>query len=500
MNLTRRDFLSNLANTALLASMTATFPRTSLGGTDTWMAQLGVSLVDEKNYRPRVSGVIPTGLRGTLYRNGPGLFERNGLRKRHLLDGDGLIQAFHFDQTGVSYRTRFVRTEKFLAEDEAGKFLHPTWSTKAPGGIVSNFGGPILSQAGVTVVEKNGTLLAFDEVNPAYELDPISLETLGAYSFGGALDSNVSWKAHTKTDGVTNEWVLFGQQYGPTNRLAFCVFDASGNRLSYRSMEVPEALYIHDFFVTTNHVIFSLHPVVLSPFPFLLGTRSLIDSLSWQPERGNVVVVAEKYRDKPPLVLETKAAFMWHSLNAVEENATIVADFVGYDEPDHFIGDQAQLFSLMQGREGKAQALGTVRRYRIDLNQAKLSEEPINDAGFEFPVTDPRSQGHAYQYAYLTHAASGHWHQNAIARIDVTSGALETFSLPERSYAGEPIFAPKPGGRIDQGWLLSQVLDGDSGLSRLEIFDAERVSAGPLATLALDHHVPISFHGWWMGV
>lgn len=81
----------------------------------------------------------------------------------------------------------------------------------------------------------------------------------------------------------------------------------------------------------------------------------------------------------------------------------------------------------------------------------------------------------------------------------VSNGALDTFKFGERSYAGEPIFVPKPGGRIDQGWLLSQVLDGDARVSRLEIFDAEQIPAGPLASVGLEHHVPISFHGWWQG-
>ena len=32
------------------------------------------------------------------------------------------------------FRNRFVRTDKFLAEEKAGEFLRPTWTTRAPGG------------------------------------------------------------------------------------------------------------------------------------------------------------------------------------------------------------------------------------------------------------------------------------------------------------------------------------------------------------------------------
>ena len=497
MDITRRRFFTMTGGSLLSGALASVPPSLAEVETKTWMALLGSSLNDEKSYHPRVSGVIPADLRGTLYRNGPGLFERDGVRKRHLLDGDGLIQAFRFAETGVGYQTRFVRTKKFLAESEAGRYLHPTWSTLAPGGIFANLGGPIHSQAGVTVVEKNGTLLAFDEVNPAYALDPLTLETIGAHSFGQDLDDAFDWKAHTKTDGKTGEWVLFGQSYGRTNTLGFCVLDPAGAKQTFRSFEVPSPLYVHDFFVTKNHVVFLLHPVVVSPFPFLLGMRSLIDSLEWRPELGNVVMVAEKHSDQPPLMLETEAAFMWHSLNAFEEDAVIIADFVGYQTPDHFIGAQPLLANLMQGRNGKADAPGQTRRYRIDLDVHHLSEERVNDAGFEFPMTDPRVQGHPYKYGYLTHAASSQWHQNAIARIEMATGELETFSTGEHSYAGEPVFAPKPGGNIDQGWLLTEVLDGERGLSRLEIIDAEHVADGPVATVQLEHHVPISFHGCW---
>ena len=57
---------------------------------------LATSITNEYNYEAIVEGKIPQEIRGILYRNGPGLFERNGLRKRCLLDGDGMIKTFRF--------------------------------------------------------------------------------------------------------------------------------------------------------------------------------------------------------------------------------------------------------------------------------------------------------------------------------------------------------------------------------------------------------------------
>ncbi|MEM2906698.1 MAG: carotenoid oxygenase family protein, partial [Candidatus Odinarchaeota archaeon] len=52
---------------------------------------LATSLTSENTYEATVEGTIPADLRGVLYRNGPGLFDRDGLRKRNILDGDGMI-------------------------------------------------------------------------------------------------------------------------------------------------------------------------------------------------------------------------------------------------------------------------------------------------------------------------------------------------------------------------------------------------------------------------
>jgi len=99
---------------------------------------LVTSLPNEYYYEAEIEGAIPIELRGVLYRNGPGLFDRNGLRKRFILDGDGMVQAFRFHDKGVSFQNKFVRTQKFTEESLAGEFLYSTWTTQAPGGVMSN--------------------------------------------------------------------------------------------------------------------------------------------------------------------------------------------------------------------------------------------------------------------------------------------------------------------------------------------------------------------------
>ena len=82
-----------------------------------------------------IDGEIPLELRGTLFRNGPGLLEIHGTPVQHPFDGDGMICAIAFDQGRAYFQNRFVRTEAFVKEQTAGKMLYRgVFGTQKPGG------------------------------------------------------------------------------------------------------------------------------------------------------------------------------------------------------------------------------------------------------------------------------------------------------------------------------------------------------------------------------
>ena len=63
---------------------------------------------------PVLSGAIPTGLRGSLYRNGPALLEREGQKISHWIDGDGAVLGVHFRETGATGVYRYVREQRVV--------------------------------------------------------------------------------------------------------------------------------------------------------------------------------------------------------------------------------------------------------------------------------------------------------------------------------------------------------------------------------------------------
>ena len=70
--------------------------------------------------------------------------------------------------------------------------------------------------------------------------------------------------------------------------------------------------------------------------------------------------------------------------------------------------------------------------------------------------------------------------QEALRRI----AAGETYADIARTYGvdhGEPVFAAKPGGAPNEGWLLVQVVDGSARRAYFAILDAQTVEHGPVA-------------------
>ncbi len=65
---------------------------------------------------PILSGEIPDGLRGTLYRNGPGRLERGSQKVGHWFDGDGAILAVHLTEEGAEATYRYVQTAGYQKE------------------------------------------------------------------------------------------------------------------------------------------------------------------------------------------------------------------------------------------------------------------------------------------------------------------------------------------------------------------------------------------------
>jgi all-trans-8'-apo-beta-carotenal 15,15'-oxygenase len=229
---------------------------------------------------------------------------------------------------------------------------------------------------------------------------------------------------------------------------------------------------------------------------FLAGLASYTECLEWSPDDGNTVLLIDlatgEYQS-----FEAPPAWTWHMGNAYEHGDDVVVDFVGYDNPGHFLGTEAQLAAVMRGEQGVNGAPGTIRRYILSRN-GQLTESVIADGNFEFPSIDWRTIGSKHERLYVTTSATGGMLHTGIAALNTATGTLDSYDFGPLVNAGEPIFAADPRRGLDEGWLITQTLDLERGTSGFSLLDAQNVAAGPVASVELGETMPISFHGQWV--
>jgi all-trans-8'-apo-beta-carotenal 15,15'-oxygenase len=394
-------------------------------------------------------------------------------------------------------RARFVRTDKFREEERAGRYLYATWTTQRPGGWLRNLGARPhpRAQAGITAKRWDDRLFAFDEGAQPWELNPESLETIG-YGLGLA-EGQAAFAAHAKTDPVANEWLHFGVEYGRRCHLHLITFGAGMKLRAHRRIPLEGAPYMHDFAVSEGHLVLVRHPAEVNLLKMVAGLSSFKDAMAWEPARGNQLLVFERGGTAPPLILETEAAWMWHSLNAYDRGSETILDFVGYDQPDHFLGAEAALSAVMLGQRGSFRHPGKLRRYVIDRAGKSVRQEILDHGHHDFPMLDPRRLTRRHRFGYFA-AGDGDFVWSSIVRRDMDSGAVQRHDFGAEQYALEPVFAPARDGAEDTGWLLTLVYDARRNASRLAVLNAERVADGPVAEVHLDRPLPFRFHGtWW---
>lgn len=172
----------------------------------------------------KIVGELPRELNGTLYRNGPNpQFEVPGA---HWFVGDGMLHAFHLENGRASYRNRWVRTPKWLAEHDAGRaFFGKGFGNKLPDAPAHVTDGGV---ANTNIIFHAGKLLALEEAHLPTEIEPGTLATRGYHNYQGRVAG--SFTAHPKIDPVTGELVFFGYNAaGPlTSALSYGSIDASG--------------------------------------------------------------------------------------------------------------------------------------------------------------------------------------------------------------------------------------------------------------------------------
>ena len=435
---------------------------------------------------------VPEFIHGSYYLNGPARFGMGDLAYQHWLDGDGMVAALHFRQNEMRFRSRYVRSRKFVDEQNAGRPLFRTFGTSFPGSLLNSARNGLESPVNVSVYPLHHRLLAFGEQGLPWELDPETLETRRHVTFNGRLNDASPFSAHPKFDAESGEMYNFGVFFSPkAPRLCFYCFE--GENLRYRkSVPLDFPCSVHDFTLSRNYAVFYLSPYLLNASGLLEG-HTVMELLSWEPERGSRIVVLARNSGELVASIPAGNRYCLHLINAFEEGKRLTLDILEFDEP--LYGHYQPVPNLFQ----KVSQGGPVR-FTLDLKSGELTDKLSLSYSHapDFPAIDPCLLTQKYEdfwmlgishtgkqgrkfFDQLVHAQ---WGQSSVTDIYQ--------SPPYRYLGGEPVFIGDPGS--EDGRVICQEFDARNGKSQFLLFEPGRVAKGPVTRIPLEHALYLGFH------
>lgn len=440
-----------------------------------------------------VHGQVPEFVRGDYYLNGPGRFKIGALAYRHWLDGDGMVARLRFDGDQVHFKNRYILSRKLVEERVAGKPLFRTFGTSFTGSRLNRANNGLESPVNVSVYPFGNRLLAFGEQGLPWELDAETLETKAQFTFNGRLNDASPFAAHAKIDpaaGVMFNFGIFFSSQSP--RLYFYCFGHEG--LRYRkAVPLPYPCSVHDFSLSEHYAIFYLSPYLLDIQGFLHNGQTVMDSLRWEPDRGSNLLILDRSNGEVVASLPVGNRYCLHLINAFEQNGCLYADLLEFEEP---IYRQYQpIPSLFQSVPP-----GGPVRLIVDLRSGELAQrtEIRYPKAPDFPAIDPRLAMRDYKEFWMLglsatgkngrkffdQLAHANWNQNTVS---------DAYQAPADCYlGGEPVFVGDS--NSDNGVVICQEFDTGKLKSHFLLFDAHKVSKGPIARLLLNQVLYLGFH------
>lgn len=415
-----------------------------------------------------VTGAIPPELDGRYLRNGANPV--TGMSDHPFL-GDGMIHGVRLrDGQAEWYRNRYVQTP-FIAEPDR-QVINPDASLR----------DMTSSKANTHVVGHSGKIMALEEGHFPYVLDG-NLDTVGPTDFDGKLTG--PFTAHPKICPMTGELLAFGY-YFIEPYMTYLRVSADGQLVQSEEITVGGPTMVHDFNITENNVIFMDLPACFDLELAIKGEMPIAWNEDYPSRLG---VMPRNGSDADVVWYDIDPCYVFHPLNSYEDGDNIVLDVARFD---HIWRDGPMDFPNP-----------VLWRWVIDTTTGKVHEEQVDDRPGEFPRVADSVIGRKHRYGYLmgfpdSDASDPMDSNGSILKYDRETGQRTSIELGKGQTPGESVFVPAADGTAeDDGYLMTYVHDAATDTSSMAIFDAQSMSADPIASVQLPR-VPFGFHGSWV--
>lgn len=437
-----------------------------------------------------LEGKVPPELVGAWYRGGPDRQFPSVLDEDIFIDGEGMAHLLRFEAGGfVSYQSRWVRTERYIAQEKAGRGLFGRYRNRFTAAPEAE--GIHQGAANTNLMFHAGRLTALKEDDLPYELDPNTLETRGKIDMDGQVSSE-SLTAHYKIDWQTNELFMYSNQAkgDATRDMAIYIFDGQGKKTHEVWFESPWPGLVHDFAITKEHIIVPIFPLITDMETLKKGGTFY----EWHDDKPMMVAILPRYGKAEDIRwFRGPTVSAGHMMNAWTEGDQVFLDLCLYS------GNCFPFFTTPDGRSTEP-VPPILSRITFDMNGGEEAMEirPIIQQPGEMPRTDDRYQGLPYRHGYMSMGRSPDG-SGTIGHINVETGDVQMWQHGQRISMQEPQFVPRSVTAPEaDGWILSIINRLDEGHSEIAVLDGQHIADGPIARLYLPVRIRSTFHGYWV--
>jgi carotenoid cleavage dioxygenase len=457
-----------------------------------------------------VVGTIPAGLNGAFVRVGGDWHYAPKHPDDSAFAQDGYVSRFRFRNGRVDYKGRWVRTPRYINNDRAGHQLYGYYRNPYDNDpSVQVIDKPYLNTVANTSLQVHaGKLFALKEDAHPYEIDPITLETIGPWDFHGKYKSQ-TFTAHPKIDPVTGDMLTFGYEATglATDDLFFYVIDRKGHVTRETRLKVPVVTMVHDWAITQKHVIFPVYGYVTNM------ERLRAKKVHWAWDRSLPSMFGIMPRDGDAKDLRW---FKGPERGIVHTfNARTVGDKVILEAPI-FDSNPFPFFPFADGSKwDPAKARAMIRRLTFDLGskddgyreEILFNSMPVVDLG----RIDERFMGTDNRFAFTSfrdetkpldtdRAGAAARVTNSYGVFDLKDQRLRAYFAGDTHSLQEVTFIPRsPTAAEGDGWLMGVANNFAEMRSELIIADALHPEAGDVARVLLPFRSNVQIHGRWYG-
>jgi carotenoid cleavage dioxygenase-like enzyme len=461
--------------------------------TGAWRPQSTEWLADELV----VEGDLPDDLDGMYLRNTENPVHPS-IGRYHPFEGDGMIHAVAFRGGKVYYRNKFVRTDAFVAEQQAERSLWVGLAERPDKALrMDGWGarGHLKDASSTDVVVHNGLVLSsFYECGDLYQLDPFTLDDRGKATWKGEFPSDRGVSAHPKVDDRTGEMLFFNYNRKDPY-LHYGIVDAEDTLVHYVGIDLPGARIPHDMAFTENYAIFNDLPMFWDPTLMESGVflpkfhPDLPSRLGVLPRRGTPDQIRW---------FEFDPTYVLHWTNAYEVGEEIVVEGFFQHCPEPWVPADAGYYERMSRFISLDGMQTKLHRWRMNLVTGESSEEQLSDSVTEFGMINAGHATRAHRYTYAATGVPGKFLFNGLTKHDTTTGTEEHFAFPEGVFGSETAMAPRAHATAeDDGYLITLTSDVVNDVSECVVFDAARLADGPLCRIRLPERISSGTHATW---